>query len=194
MKKLIISMLLIMPLCFVIAEEDINSVTSISKARIDNVVKLLRGNKVDKQTRNKKVIEMVEKAFDFNQMAKLSLGKKYWKQMNKDQRKEFIKLFVKRLKDSYLEKLDMYSNEDIIVQPAKQVKKNRMEILTYLVGEDNKREMNYKFYRSKEGWQVYDVVIFGVSVVQANRSQIAGFLKERSIEDLLERMRTLGEL
>lgn len=187
-------MLLLMPLSFITAEDVVSDLTRMSKESIDNVMTMLREKKVDKETRNKRVIEMVDKAFDFEQMAKLSLGKQYWKQMNKDQREEFITLFVKRLKESYLEKLDLYTDQEVVVQPAKQVKEDRIEVLTYLVGKDNKREMNYKFYKSGNSWLVYDVEIFGVSVVQTYRSQFAGVLKNESIDILLEKMRSLGKL
>ena len=54
-------------------------------------------------------------------------------------------------------------------------------------------EMIYKFYKKKnQQWNVYDVEIMGVSIVQTYRSQFAGILKNQSIEDLLKKLRETG--
>ena len=128
-------------------------------------------------------------------MARLSLGKKHWKALSKAKRKEFSELFVKRLKDSYLDKLDLYTDEEIVVDEAKLTKKNRVEVLTYLVSKEDKKEMIYKLYKSKKKeWMVYDVDILGVSIVQTYRSQFSGILKKKSMEQLMERIRSTGEV
>jgi phospholipid transport system substrate-binding protein len=102
---------------------------------------------------------------------------------------------VKRLKESYLDKLDLYTDEEIVVDEAKLTKKNRVEVLTYLVSKEDKKEMIYKLYKSKKKvWMVYDVDILGVSIVQTYRSQFSGILKKESMEQLMERMRSTGEL
>ncbi len=130
--------------------------------------------------------------FDFSQMAKLSMGKKNWQRMNKKQQQEFNKLFVKRLQESYLEKLDLYTDEEVTVDEAKQVKK-RIHVTSHLMSKDDKMEMIYKFYKKKnQDWMVYDVKVMGVSIVQTYRSQFAGILKNQSIEDLLKKLRETG--
>ena len=53
-------------------------------------------------------------------------------------------MFVERLKLSYLEKLDLYTDEEVVVDEARKTKKNRVEVLTYLVTKDDKKEMIYK--------------------------------------------------
>ena len=133
--------------------------------------------------------------FDFSLMARLSLGKKHWKSLTKEKRKEFSNLFVERLKLSYLEKLDLYTDEEVVVDEARLTKKKRVEVLTYLVTKDDKKEMIYKLYKTKKkGWMVYDVDVLGVSIVQTYRSQFSGVLKKETMEQLMERMRSAGDL
>ena len=104
-------------------------------------------------------------------------------------------MFVKRLKESYLDKLDLYTDEEIVVDEAKLTKKNRVEVLTYLISKEDKKEMIYKLYKSKKkGWMVYDVDVLGVSIVQTYPSQFSGILKKESMDQLMERMRSSGEL
>lgn len=168
-----------------------SDVRKFAKEKIDLVIELLKDEKISKEERNKKIVAVVDPMFDFPRMAKLSLGKKNWKGMTRAQRKEFSAIFVVRLKESYLEKLDLYTDEKVVVEEAKQVKK-RIHVLTRLVSKDDKKDMVYKFYKSKKGWKVYDVVILGVSVVQTYRSQFNGFLKSGTYAQLLTKLRTSG--
>ena len=169
-----------------------DSVKKLTEVKINEVIDTIRSKNLDKKTRNEKIIEIISPMFDFSQMAKLSMGKNNWTRMNKQQRQEFNALFVKRLQESYLEKLDLYTDEEVAVDEAIRVEK-RIHVASHLVSKDDKMEMIYKFYNKKnEGWKVYDVEIMGVSIVQTYRSQFAGILKNQSIEDLLKRLRETG--
>ena len=169
--------------------DEADSVKRFTTEKVNEVVDQIRNKSLDKKTRNEKIIETISPMFDFSQMAKLSMGKKNWKRMNTKQRQEFNKLFVKRLQESYLEKLDLYTDEEVVVGEAVRVEK-RIHVTSNLVSKDNKMEMIYKFYKKKsQGWKVYDVKIMGVSIVQTYRSQFAGILKNQSIEDLLKKLR-----
>ncbi|MDH5560492.1 MAG: ABC transporter substrate-binding protein [Deltaproteobacteria bacterium] len=172
--------------------DDVQDITKMTRDKIQVVIQILRDKKIGKETRDKRIIEAANPFFDFKKMASISLGKKYWTEMNKAQKQEFSDLFVTRLQESYLEKLDLYTDEEVTVADAKKVK-NRIHILTQLVSKDDKKDMLYKFYKTKKGWKVYDVVILGVSVVQTYRSQFDGILRKGSIEDLLTKMRLKGQ-
>jgi len=172
--------------------DETDSVKKNAWEKINQVIDTMKNKSLDKKTRNEKIIETISPMFDFSQMAKLSMGKKNWLRMNKKQRQEFNKLFVKRLQESYLEKLDLYTDEEVTVDEAKLVKK-RIHVTSHLVSKDDKMEMIYKFYKKKkQGWMVYDVKVMGVSIVQTYRSQFAGILKNQSIEDLLKKLREAG--
>jgi phospholipid transport system substrate-binding protein len=172
--------------------DETDLVKKTAREKINQVVDTIRDKGLDKKTRNEKIIETISPMFDFSQMAKLSMGKKNWQRMNKKQQQEFNKLFVKRLQESYLEKLDLYTDEEVTVDEAKQVKK-RIHVTSHLVSKDDKMEMIYKFYKKKnQDWMVYDVKVMGVSIVQTYRSQFAGILKNQSIEDLLKKLRETG--
>jgi len=161
-------------------------ITKMAKEKVNNIITYLRDTSLEKETRNKQIIAEVNTMFDFQLMAQLSLGKQ-WKKTKKRQRKEFVKVFVKRIQQSYLEKLDLYTDEEVIIGDAKQTKKKRAVLTTYLVSKDDKKEMIYKFHKhTKRGWLVYDVDILGVSFIQTYRSQFSGVLKNKSMDELIE--------
>ena len=193
MKTLIAAVMLAFLFVPSVGADEKSEVLRTTKERIDNVIQILKNKEMDKEEKKKRIMAEVDPIFDFTRMARLSLGKKYWRAMNKAQKKEFSALFVQRLKESYLDKLDLYTDEEVLVENAKQVKK-RIHVLTRLVSKTDKKDMVYKFYKSRRGWKVYDVVILGVSVVQTYRSQFSGLLKKGSIDDLLAQLRSTGGL
>ena len=175
--------------------DEVKEIRAMTKEKVDIVINILKDKSLSKNDKKEGILETIDGLFDFSLMARLSLGKKHWKSLSKAKRNEFSELFVERLKLSYLEKLDLYTDEEVVVDEARKTKKNRVEVLTYLVTKDDKKEMIYKLYKTKKkGWKVYDVDVLGVSIVQTYRSQFSGVLKKETMEQLMERMRSAGEL
>ena len=178
-----------------LSADEVSEIQAMTKEKVDLVIQTLKDTSLSKKEKKEGILKTLDGLFDFNLMARLSLGKKNWKALSKAKRKEFSMLFVERLKQSYLDKLDLYTDEEVVVGEAKLTKKNRVEVLTYLITKDDKKEMTYKLYKSKKKrWMVYDVDVLGVSIVQTYRSQFSGILKKESMEQLMERMRSSGEL
>jgi len=159
------------------------------ETRIDAVMMLLQDKSLEKAGRDVQIITVVAPIFDYPTMAKLSLGKKHWPQLNPEEKASFTDLFVNRLQQSFLEKLDIYTDEKILYGEALK-KGKKVHVPTTLVAKDSRIEMLYKMYRNAEGWKVYDVEISGVSVIQTYRSQFDGVLSDGTIDDLLEKLKT----
>ncbi len=195
MYRTLISLFAVFFAAATLSADEVSEIQAMTKEKVDLVIQTLKDTSLSKKEKKEGILKTIDGLFDFNLMARLSLGKENWKPLSKSKRKEFSKLFVERLKQSYLDKLDLYTDEEVVVGEAKQTKKNRVEVLTFLVSKDDKKEMTYKLYKSKKkGWLVYDVDVLGVSIVATYRSQFSGILKKGSMEQLLERMRSTGEL
>ncbi|MBF0353351.1 MAG: ABC transporter substrate-binding protein [SAR324 cluster bacterium] len=192
--KMILSMLMLLLCSPMVYADEADAVTNVTREKINMVIGFLRDKTLTKADRNQKILGTIDTIFDFQTMAMLSLGKKHWSGLSETQRQEFTNLFVKRLQDSYLEKLDLYTDEDVVVENANQVKKNRIEVKTLLVSKDDKKEMIYKFFETDKSWQIYDVEVMGVSIVQTYRSQFEGVLKQETMDDLIGRMKTSADL
>ena len=191
MRKLIFLIIFALVFAQPLMASDQGDVKDLVERNIKIVMGFIKNKSLDKETRNRKIIDSMAPFFDFNFMAKVCLGKKYWKPLSKTKRKEFTELFVKRLKESYIEKFDLYTDEEVEVEAAKKVKK-RIHVVTYLVSKGDRMEMIFKFRKTKKGWKVYDLEILGVSIVLPYRSQFSGFLKKNSMDDLLEKLAVTG--
>jgi phospholipid transport system substrate-binding protein len=199
-KNIIINLLLVTIFCFSfgttsLLADEVSEIREMTKEKVDHVISTLKDDSLSKEEKKEGILKTIDSLFDFSLMARLSLGKKHWTTLSTEGRAEFSELFVEKLKQSYLDKLDLYTDEEVVVDEAKLTKKNRVEVLTYLVSKDDKMEMTYKLYKTKKNvWMVYDVDVLGVSIVQTYRSQFSGILKKESLEELIERLRSSGEL
>ncbi len=101
---------------------------------IDKVILIVEDKDLEKDKRNSDIIAAIAQMFDFELMAKLSLGKA-WKKLPEADKKKFVDLYVERMEKSYSSKVDSYNNEKVEVKEIKQPKKNRIafKILTPLI-------------------------------------------------------------
>lgn len=189
MLKFIVSIFfLFSSLSFAITETEIQPEMT---NKIDKVLVILKNPKLEKQQKGEEIISLMSPVFDYSLMSRLSLGKT-WKKISKSQKDEFTDIFTQKLKDSYVDKLDLYTNELVEILGTEKTKKTRLLLKTQLVGKEKKYEINYKFYKKKteDNWFIYDVDLLGVSIIQTYRKQFSGFLKEKSFDELLVHLKT----
>tara|TARA_B110000046_G_C12912091_1_gene363270 strand:- start:298 stop:894 length:597 start_codon:yes stop_codon:yes gene_type:complete len=162
--------------------------------KIDEVVLIVKDKSLDKTTRNTNIVNVLTPMFDFELMGKLSLGR-VWRTLAEPNRKEFVSLYIERMKQSYSSKIDAYSDEQIAITEILQPKSNRIELVTNLVSKDNKLEISYKFYKpqelkiNKDKWLIYDVVISGVSILKTDIAQFREFLQSKNITELIAQLK-----
>ena len=100
------------------------------------------------------------------------------------------KIFEKKLKNSYMEKLDLYTDEKIVIKNSEKIKDSRIHLTTHLMKNNEVYEIIYKFYKTPStDWLIYDVDILGVSIIQAYRTQFADALAKESFEKLMEKLK-----
>lgn len=142
-----------------------------------------------KETKRQEIMTTITTAFDFPLMSKLSLGKRSYSKLTEDEKAQYTDLYISQLQNSYLDKLELYSDEKIEFEKA-YMEKKRIVIPTKVISGADVITMNYKMYKSKKGaWKVFDVVIEGISVISTYRSQYTSILKDGSVSDLFAKMK-----
>ena len=84
--------------------------------KIDEIINIVQNENLSTVQRNSYIVDLLTPTFDFELMAKLSLGKKAWKELQTEDKKKFTELYVKRMETSYSSKLDAYSDERVEVK------------------------------------------------------------------------------
>lgn len=186
--KIIFLSLLLLPTLMMANE--VETLTKLIDKKVKVITAVLTDKALNVEQQDAKLLEAIDGLIDFKLMAKLSLGKTYWASSSPDQLATYEKLFDKRVKQSYLDKLHLYSNETVDVYTGKQTKETRIEVPAVIIGKGDPVEMRYKFYRAAEGqWLVYDLEVAGVSIIQTYRSQFAEILKDSSFDAFLEKLK-----
>ena len=157
------------------------------KNKLDAVFVVLQKKDLDSGAKEKKIVETLTPLFDFELMAKLTLGRKHWTGLSPEEKDQFTSLFIKRLKSSYLGKLTLYSNEKVTFETPV-LHKEKLHISTFLISQNRKTSILYKLYKSTDRWKVYDLEIEGISIIRSYRSQFSQILETGTIDDLLLRM------
>lgn len=184
MKSLAYAVMSLLLVSQAINADDKSAAEKILRDKLDAAFAVLQNEDLKQEAKNDKVVEIVTSIFDFQLMAKLSLGKKYWPGLAEAKKQRYTQLFIKRLRTSYLDKLAVYTDENVTYEPPVEVKK-KIHIPTYLISKEKKISMLYKLYQSESDWKIYDVEIQGVSIVRSYRSQFSEILKNGTIDDLM---------
>ena len=162
------------------------------KITIDNILEILRDpsfkgdeKKIERRASLSKVIH---KRFSFAKMSQLSLAR-HWKKRSDEEKRAFIVLFGQLLEDTYVSKIETYTDEKVIyVKEFK--KKNKAMVYTKVVTQTIEIPIDYRLYKTKSGeWMVYDLVIEGVSLVGNYRSQFDQIMQRDSYEKLMENLK-----
>jgi phospholipid transport system substrate-binding protein len=138
--------------------------------------------------RRAEIRRVADGLFDFKEMARLSLSR-HWSAQSPREQEEFVGLFTELLERSFLSTIENYAGERItflgesIDGAYAQV---RSRITT-----DRRFEISidYRLIERPDRWEVYDVVLDGVSLVSNYRSQFNSIIRTSSFADLLSRMR-----
>ena len=185
MFKVFISIIFIISSLFAVDEKYI---LGAMEDKTVKMLELLQNKSVTKDEKAKVLINIMDDIFDFHQMAKISLGKRY-ATLNEDQKEKFTDVFIVKIKESYIDKIDLYTDEKIVVKEQSRVKEDRIQVLSQIIGKDQAYDIVYKFYNKNGDWLIYDVDILGVSIIQTYRSQFNEFLQSKTIEQLIENLK-----
>ena len=187
MKSLLCSVFIFLVMTQTVGADDKDVVKELLKKNVEAAIAVLQKNDLDQQEKNRQILDIVTPLFDFPLMAKLSLGRKYWPGLTKEDRQRFTELFTQRLKASYLDKLTLYTDEKVVFKTPVQ-EKRKIKIQTELISKDNTISMLYKFHESTNSWLIYDIEIQGVSIISTYRSQFDQVLSKGTIDELLTKL------
>jgi len=189
----VIVLLLTLNLALAVSGARAETPTEAVKSVVDEVLRILQDPALKapalKKQRRDRVKQVVDRRFDYEEMAKRSLGAP-WRSLNSGQRQEFVRLFGELLEASYSGKVMNYQGEKIQYLREIPEDANYAEVRTVVLRKNDRIPMDYRLMLKDQGWMVYDVVIEGVSLVSNYRSQFSQVIRESSYSGLVQRLRT----
>jgi phospholipid transport system substrate-binding protein len=170
--------------------------TQAVKETIDQVLSVLADESLKDPTRTtdrrEKLEAIIKQRFDYEEMAKRTLGAQ-WKKLSTEKQKEFVGLFQQFLTRSYAGNVDGYSGEQVEYLKER-LKENFAEVQTKVVSPKTQIPLDYRLLKKNDKWGVYDVIIDGVSLTKNYRGQFSRIIKSSSFDALLDKLRSKNDL
>ena len=163
--------------------------TETIRQAIEMTLDMLKNPAYQGEMRRQKVKAVVDPHFDYQEMAKRSLGPT-WGSLSAGQRQEFVALFSQLLEASYSDKIDKFAQRVKIDYTGEILSGDNAEVRTVIVKANDRIPLNYRLLNEGGTWKVYDVVIEGVSLVSNYRSQFSRIIHESSYAELVRSLRT----
>jgi len=160
---------------------------------VNNVLDIVANKDLSEQEREAKIREAVLQRFGFEEMAKRALSR-HWHNRTPQERQEFVQLLTDLLANSYVEKIEQSKGKEAIKYTKETIEDGIASVHAEIVQErDANITVNYRLLQRDGDWQVYDVVIEGVSLVNNYRTQFNKIILENSYEELVKKMQLKSE-
>ena len=165
--------------------------TDALKASVDEVVRILNDPALSKpekkHERRQVLVDVISKRFNFEEMAKRTVGAE-WAKRSPEERREFVESFRTLLSNSYLGRIENYSGEK--VHYNKEITDGEhAEVRTEIDTGQSTIPIDYKMENAGGDWRVYDVVVEGTGLVSNYREQFKRILRKESFEALSKTIR-----
>jgi phospholipid transport system substrate-binding protein len=141
-----------------------------------------------KKERIEKLKAIANPIFDFEEMAKRTLGP-HWRRRTPAEQQEFVKLFRDFLERVYADRIDLYSGEKVMFG-RETVENDFAQVESTLVNPKGEEvSVVYRLRRSDGKWKIYDAVVENISVVNNYRSQFDRVISKSSFDELKKILR-----
>ncbi len=173
---------------FVPAVAQYETPTSTVQNMLDSVFEILRSPDFNLDRDKKAIDDAVSGAFDPNTIAQSALAASY-RDLSNEQRAEFEEIFFNILKDTYIERLDAYTNETVEVL-TEAIDGPRGTVETVVNTSNSQISVDYSLRQRPNGWFIYDIIVEDVSLLSSYRSTYRSIIRRDGIDALFVELRT----
>jgi len=179
------------------------------QSTLDKIVKAVQAFPGDpkKEERRAELRKIIDPRFDFQEMARRSLGAN-WKELTTAQQEEFVSLFSELLAKTYLSRIEVVQpgmvkvlGEEMLESAplsgdtssdstsATASSSSKAIVRTTVNNKGEEFPIDYKVMLRNDSWRVYDVVIENIGLVANYRSEFAGIIRKEKVDGLMSRLR-----
>jgi phospholipid transport system substrate-binding protein len=165
------------------------------KVAIGEAIGLFKDQSISLTERRERLRTLAMRRFDFPAMARSVLGY-HWRELNAEQRGQFVPVFAAFIQDAYLSKLQDYTVKKVqdevqtlSIQYTRETfdGPDYAQVNTFVGVKEQKDpiQVNYLMHRDGGQWRVYDVTIDAISVIANYRNQFNRVINSRGYDQLV---------
>ena len=133
------------------------------------------------------VLEALEQSFSFDVLVRRTLGRN-WAKLNEGQQKQIIDLATELMIHTYTKEFKQGVRPTVSFEKPLELSAKKIEIASVLTLPDNKINLSYRLARLESGWQVYDLLVEGVSIVSNYRKQFDSHFLKKGGDELIDQL------
>ena len=141
-----------------------------------------------KKERVERLKEFITPLFDYEEMARRSLGA-HWRRRTPAEQQVFAKLFRAFLERIYSNKVKLYDGEKVVFGRETIDQDYAQVDSTVINAKGEEIAVVYRLKRTDGKWKVYDAVVENISIVNNYRSQFDRVISKSSYEELKKMLR-----
>ncbi len=153
---------------------------------VDSVLEVLQDAELSVSEKKQLISGRVQRFLNIDSMARRTLGQ-HWDDASIEQRQRFADLFIQVLEKTYLNRIESYSEGSVRYQ-MQRVKGDKAIIDTVILSGEMEIPVQYKMIYVDNSWQVFDLVIEGISLIRNYRSSYGEIIRREGYEGLFVRM------
>jgi len=140
--------------------------------------------------KKKQILEILNQRFSFDVIIQRSLGRN-WNKLNDTEKDQVYSLITDLVLQSYTQELQEGQRPKLTFKEPKVVTSSKIEIDSIVLLNETKINISYRMANIKDrGWQVYDVLVEGVSMVSNYRKQFDEHFLKKSASDLIDLLKS----
>lgn len=169
------------------AQTSSSSPVAVVRERNERVQRMLdaAGDPISDATREE-LKDVINGLIDFEELSRRALHR-HWDDRTPRERQEFIDVFRKLVRNSSVQKLEIYRADRITYRPA-EVSGDEARVVTIAHEGGNQAEIVYLMHRTGGEWKAYDVIIDGSSTLRTYRDSFQREIRASSYTAMYNRM------
>ncbi|GAB1231771.1 phospholipid-binding protein MlaC [Ferrigenium sp. UT5] len=173
----------------VFAQRDESTPDGLIMSTVDQVLEIVRKDKTivtDQQRMYALVEDLILPHFDFARMTQLAVGRP-WRGASPEQKAALVREFRNMLVRTYTITFSNYVEPKIEFKSLRTLSNDEATVLTEIQISDGRIvTVNYELRKTAvAGWQVFDIVVEGISLVTSYRNTFADQIQREGIDGLI---------
>jgi phospholipid transport system substrate-binding protein len=156
----------------------------------DEIIMILQSEELKaperKAERKQRILDVVNRMFDFRAMARSSLGRN-WNQLTAKEQDNFVGLFASLIEQRYIGKIDAFDDQKVIYKD-KRVKNNKARVYSVILDKNLEIPIDYSLQLSQGKWLIKDLKIENVSLIANYRRDFNSIIRKEKFAGLVEKI------
>ncbi|MBB5446169.1 MULTISPECIES: MlaC/ttg2D family ABC transporter substrate-binding protein [Paraburkholderia] len=169
---------------------DTNAPDALIKTVTQQVMDAIRGDKSIQQGDIKHITALVNEKIlpytDFRRTTQLAMGRN-WRTATPEQQNQVVEQFKMLLIRTYSGALAQVRDQQIQYKPFRMNPDDTDTVVRSVVMNNGQPiELDYRLYKTAQGWRVYDINVLGAWLIQAYQQQFNEQIQQKGVDGLIQ--------